>query len=413
MRALSGVLLRTQSDGTLLALAAEGSEPAFEAIVQRYRRPLHAYCRRLLVSDARTEDIVQQSLLKAWEALRAGTEVREPRAWLYRITHNQTMSALRRPELDFAQLEESLQGAEAPEADLERRTLMRETLAAVAALPERQQEVILRTAVEGQSYEQVATALGLSSDAVRGLAHRARISLRSAMAAAVPTPIVVWAAGQAQRSAGLPAWMGILGSGGGASGAALMVKGATLLASTAAIVGGTVDGVIHIPFVAHASHPRIHRVPRPESRTTVRPAAATVAGARTVAHGTTVLAALARAPSATATAQVRYSRRPAVRTDSRTGSSATSVPARPAASQQTASQPDNRGSGGRAGGSSGPDLSGAGASTGGSDRGSAGAPGWAPAGPAPPGANRPQTAGGSLSDARQASAVQPTGSRPR
>jgi RNA polymerase sigma factor (sigma-70 family) len=280
MKSLSGVVLRTQPDETLLTLAAAGSEPAFEALVHRYRRPLYAYCRRLLVSDARSEDVIQQSLLNAWQALRAGTEVREPRAWLYRITHNQAMSALRRPEYDFSELEDSLQVADAPESDLERRTLMRETLAAVAALPQRQQEVILRTAIEGQSYEQVAAALGLSSDAVRGLAHRARTSLRAALAAVTPGPIVVWAAERAGPAGSGPAWLATLGSTGGVGGAAAMIKGATLLASTAAIVGGTVSGVVHIPSIASGHHAAAHHHPAAHSSRRSASAATVIAAAQ-------------------------------------------------------------------------------------------------------------------------------------
>jgi hypothetical protein len=39
-------LLRTQTDERLVALAAAGHERAFEAIVERYRRPLLRHCRR-------------------------------------------------------------------------------------------------------------------------------------------------------------------------------------------------------------------------------------------------------------------------------------------------------------------------------------------------------------------------------
>ena len=49
------VLLRTQSDARLVALAREGHERAFEAIVERYRRQLLRTCRRVL-AEARAED---------------------------------------------------------------------------------------------------------------------------------------------------------------------------------------------------------------------------------------------------------------------------------------------------------------------------------------------------------------------
>jgi len=245
VRALSAAVLRTQPDATLAALAAGGSEPAFEAIVQRHRRALLAYCGRLLLSESRSEDVVQQAFVDAWSALRSGTEVRETRAWLYRITHNQAMRALRVTEYDFETLSETLSGAQAPESDLERRMLVREALAAVAALPEQQREAILRTAVDGHSYEEVAVALGISDDAVRGLVYRARASLRAGLAAAAPPPLVVWAAAYTRRGVPLAQWFAdVLGGAGSSDSAAIALKSITVLATSVVVVSGTVGGAV-------------------------------------------------------------------------------------------------------------------------------------------------------------------------
>ena len=84
---LSSALLRAQTDDRLVELAAAGHDRAFEAIVERYRRPLLRYLRRLL-SDTLAEDVVQATFINAWSSLRTGTEVRELRPWLYRIAHN-------------------------------------------------------------------------------------------------------------------------------------------------------------------------------------------------------------------------------------------------------------------------------------------------------------------------------------
>src|SRR5919201_207365 len=83
---LSTPLLRAQSDGRLTALAGSGHDRAFEEIVERYRRPLQRYLRRLL-SEALAEDVLQATFVRAWQALRVGTEVRDLRPWMYRIAH--------------------------------------------------------------------------------------------------------------------------------------------------------------------------------------------------------------------------------------------------------------------------------------------------------------------------------------
>src|SRR3954462_6619277 len=97
------VLLRTQSDDRLVALARSGHERAFEAIVERYRRPLLRACRRVL-PEARAEDAVQQALVAAWSALARGDEVRDLRPWLYRIAHNSALNHLRVPGYDYDEL---------------------------------------------------------------------------------------------------------------------------------------------------------------------------------------------------------------------------------------------------------------------------------------------------------------------
>ncbi|MGA8363449.1 MAG: RNA polymerase sigma factor, partial [Solirubrobacteraceae bacterium] len=190
---VSARLLGTQSDARLVAFARAGHERAFEALVRRYRSPLLGYCRRLLLSEERAEDALQQALVQAWLALRAGTEVQNAKAWLYRIVHNSALNALRVSGYDFCTLSESLSGADAPQEDLDRRIAVREALAGLAALPEMQREALLRTAVEGSSHRETARELGVSEPALRGLVYRARATLRAAAGAIVPPPLVGWA----------------------------------------------------------------------------------------------------------------------------------------------------------------------------------------------------------------------------
>jgi RNA polymerase sigma factor (sigma-70 family) len=231
-------LLQTQSDARLLELARGGHERAFEALVQRYRKPLFSYCRRLLLPAARAEDALQQGLLQAWLALRDGAEVRDAKAWLYRIVHNAAISALRRSGYDYVELDESLHGGRAPDSDLDRRIAVREALAGIAALPEAQREVLLRTAVQGHSHEQVAAALGMTDGAVRGLIYRARATLRAAASALTPPQIVLWAARAAEDGASHAQFAEITAGGGSAGLAGLLLKGGVVVMSAGALATG-------------------------------------------------------------------------------------------------------------------------------------------------------------------------------
>ena len=229
-------LLRTQSDGRLVALAQAGHEAAFEAIVERYRRPLLRAGGRVL-PESRAEDAVQQAFIAAWRALRRGDEVRELRPWLYRIMQNTALNALRVRGYDHSELEESLRVGEAPQDEIERRDVVRRTLAGLASLPERQREALLRTAVDGRSQAEVAAAMGLTDGAVRQLVHRARHSLRAAATALVPFPAVAWVASASTREP-IPERVAELVAAGGAGGAGAMLA----KAGTVAVVAGTAVG---------------------------------------------------------------------------------------------------------------------------------------------------------------------------
>jgi RNA polymerase sigma factor (sigma-70 family) len=229
------LLLRTQSDSRLVALARDGHERAFEAIVERYRRPLLRTCRRVL-PEARAEDAVQQALLRAWHALERGDEVRELRPWLHRIAHHASLNQLRQSGYDFEELRESVRIADATEDELERRAVVRQTLQGIASLPPRQREALLAIAVEGRGQEEVAHELGLSEGAVRQLVHRARSALRTAATAVTPLPVTTWIANAGSREGDTIAR--IAEAGGAAGGVAVLAKAGTVVVLAGSAIGG-------------------------------------------------------------------------------------------------------------------------------------------------------------------------------
>ena len=79
----------------LLARARSGDGAAFDALVAPYRRELQVHCYRMLGSFQDAEDVLQETLLSAWQAL-AGFEGRSSvRTWLYRIATNRCLNARR------------------------------------------------------------------------------------------------------------------------------------------------------------------------------------------------------------------------------------------------------------------------------------------------------------------------------
>jgi RNA polymerase sigma factor (sigma-70 family) len=264
---LTSALLRTQSDEHLVLLVRDGQERAFDAIVDRYRKPLQRYCERVL-PRSRAEDVVQQALTKAWCALQEGTEVRALRPWLYRIAATTVLETARAPGYDYDELKRSLTACGEPETELEQQVIIRKTLAGLAALPDAQREALLRDAFEGQSRAQIADALGVSEGAVRQLLHRARATLRTAATAITPLPLVSWLAATGPAPA---AGTALEGGAAGTIGLAGVAKGSTIVATAGVVVSGSAavqhHRARHAP-VEHAKHAlvRQHRAEAGVSR---------------------------------------------------------------------------------------------------------------------------------------------------
>ena len=235
---LSNQLLRTQSDARLTALVAAGHDHAFEAIVERYRKPLSRYLRRLL-SEPLAEDVLQASFVRAWQALTAGTHVHELRPWLYRIVHNQAVNALRAAgpaESELPQTMAAPLAMVAPDVAAERSERLRSTFRGIGELPDRQRAALVAVAVDDRAHADVAAELGLSDGALRQLLLRARTALRSAATAITPYPVVSWlSAGSdvgAARVAEAAAGTGGIGVGFKA-GAAVLAAGAVVAGAPA------------------------------------------------------------------------------------------------------------------------------------------------------------------------------------
>ena len=253
-------LLLTQSDERLVRMTAAGHDRAFEAIVDRYRRPLLRYAERFPAAGP-AEDVVQAAFVRAWGALRDGTEVRDLRPWLYRIVHNTALNAVKRQGSDDAELIESEDPAVGPECEIEIQEDLRRTLGGIAALPGRQRSALLAVAVDGRRHADVGRELGITEPAVRQLVRRARATVRAAASVLTPYPLMAWIAQAGGEGAGVVRIGEIVG---GAGTGALVLKLGTVAATTGALVVGA----------PHAQHmvQHHHRTVRATAQVAVAPA---------------------------------------------------------------------------------------------------------------------------------------------
>jgi RNA polymerase sigma factor (sigma-70 family) len=253
---LSIRFLQTQPDARLLALAQAGNERAFEALVRRYRRQLLGYCRRIGSPTASAEDALQQTFLQAWVALSAGREVRDVRAWLYRIAHNVVISSVRQQTAAPTPLD-ARSAAQGVDDEAEQRLAVREALAGLASLPGLQREVMVGAAVDGLTHAEIARELGLSSGAVRGLIYRARSTLRLVAGLFVPAPLLHWAARQGGGPSSASRIYEAVAGGGSAGMGGLLLKGGVITATAGVLA--TAAGVVEHHAARHPARaaPRV------------------------------------------------------------------------------------------------------------------------------------------------------------
>jgi RNA polymerase sigma factor (sigma-70 family) len=229
-------LLRLQDDARLVALAREGHDPAFAAIVDRYGRQLERYCARLL-GPGRAEDAVQQAFVNAHAAMRANDQELALKPWLYRIAHNAALNILRASPDENGALDADRPSVFLTPEIVELRERLRETLASIQALPAVQRDALLLRELEGRSHEEIAAALGVTEGGARQHLHRARVALRTAASAVTPYPVLARVLSAAAAEGGRGADL-VSGAGLGAGAGAMKIAAGVLAAG--AIAGGAV-----------------------------------------------------------------------------------------------------------------------------------------------------------------------------
>src|SRR5215469_12780642 len=90
-----GTVMEASAQNALVLAAQAGDQRAFETLVKVYQRELLVYCYRMLGSFNDAEDLVQETLLRAWEKRATLTSPGSYRAWLYRIATNLCLDRLR------------------------------------------------------------------------------------------------------------------------------------------------------------------------------------------------------------------------------------------------------------------------------------------------------------------------------
>jgi RNA polymerase sigma factor (sigma-70 family) len=160
----------------------------FLALVAAVRPDLHRYCARMTGSVAEGEDLVQETLARAYYALSEVETMPRLRSWLFQIAHTRAIDRLRRYDVRMRAptedaIDDAIDGAIGAEDALAREEAMRAAIARFVELAPAQRSCVILKDVLDHSLEEIAELLQMSVPAVKAALHRGRAQLRMQAAA--------------------------------------------------------------------------------------------------------------------------------------------------------------------------------------------------------------------------------------
>ena len=169
-----------EDDATLLAACARGEQRAFASLAARHYDIAYRVAWRMTAGHADTEDIVQDVFLKLWNDPAQIREAKALRGWILRAVSNRAIDRHRRRP--HAAIDDVAEPQSLPDRAAERAGVANAVDRAIAALPERQRQVLALVYFEGMGNIATAELLGVSVDAVESLLGRAKRGLKAILA---------------------------------------------------------------------------------------------------------------------------------------------------------------------------------------------------------------------------------------
>lgn len=176
-----------ECDQLLVERVQAGEKQAFDLLVSKYQRRLMRLLSRIVHDPAEAEDVVQETFIKAYRALRHFRGDSAFYTWLYRIGINTAknflvMQGRRTPtstDTDAEQAEvfddgEHLRDINTPESMLASKQIAQTVNAAMEALPVDLRTAIALREIEGLSYEEISAIMACPIGTVRSRIFRAR-----------------------------------------------------------------------------------------------------------------------------------------------------------------------------------------------------------------------------------------------
>ena len=181
-RALPG---RFPSDHELVTAMRRGDETAFEELFSRYRGRIHSYVSGILTDPDHAEDITQEAFISALRRLRDTERPIAFKPWIYQIAKNACIDELRRArrslEVPFEQARDAAEGQidplsrdPGPELAIENKQRLQDLQGALHGVSEIHLRILVLRELEGLSYSEIGSRLGMPRPIVESTLFRAR-----------------------------------------------------------------------------------------------------------------------------------------------------------------------------------------------------------------------------------------------
>lgn len=173
------MITSAHSDTALISLfrKPESREKAFTEIMKMYQEKLYWHIRRMVITHEATDDVLQNTFIKAWKGLDNFKEQSSLYTWLYRIATNESLTYLEQEKKNAAQTFDSfatvLENKIKSENNYSAEQIEWKLQLALQQLPEKQRIVFNLRYYDEMKYEEMSSVLDTSVGALKASYHHA------------------------------------------------------------------------------------------------------------------------------------------------------------------------------------------------------------------------------------------------
>ncbi len=186
--------MATPTDRDLVDRAKRGDADAFGVLVRRYQRRIFRLAFHLVRTGAEAEDVMQETFVRAYQAIDRFDGRSEPFTWLYRIAVNLSLNTLRSrksmrdatpaddPRIEALLLETRPSHGRDPSTASQDRELAAALCDGIDGLSDTLRTTLILVCVDGLGHDEAAQILGCPEGTVAWRVHEARRKLRAYLA---------------------------------------------------------------------------------------------------------------------------------------------------------------------------------------------------------------------------------------